>query len=217
MACIHPSREYISLHLWNGGNFIITWLGRKKTILQSTKLNSDHSASSTPNGGSGHDMSLCCFHLTLKVKVRKCESLSHVQFFATPWSTAHQKPLSKEFSLYSSTTYACLELLVTKDNQRAEWPHKHEGVPPKVHCVLKMLLLVIMRLRSSRWWSCQISCCCSVKLCPTICNSMDCSMPHLPVPHHLQEFVQVHVHWIGDAIQPSHPLPSSSPSVFNLS
>ena len=39
----------------------------------------------------------------------------------------------------------------------------------------------------------------------------------LPVPHHLPEFVQVHVHWIGDAIQPSHPLSSSSPPTFNLS
>ena len=39
----------------------------------------------------------------------------------------------------------------------------------------------------------------------------------LPVPHHLLEFVQVHVHWIGDAIQPSHLLLPSSPSAFSLS
>ena len=50
-------------------------------------------------------------------------------------------------------------------------------------------------------------CCCSVtQLCLTLCNPMDCSMPGLPVPHHLLEFAQVHVHCIGDAIQPSHPL-----------
>ena len=41
-------------------------------------------------------------------------------------------------------------------------------------------------------------------------------MPGLSVPHHLPEFAQVHVHWIGDAIQPSHPLSSPS-SVFSLS
>ena len=35
---------------------------------------------------------------------------------------------------------------------------------------------------------------------------MDCSLPGFPVPHHLLEFAQVHVHWIGDAIQSSHPL-----------
>ena len=52
--------------------------------------------------------------------------------------------------------------------------------------------------------------------CPTLCNSMDCSTPGFPVLHHLQEFAQVHVHCIGDAIQPSHPrLPSSS--AFSLS
>ena len=46
---------------------------------------------------------------------------------------------------------------------------------------------------------------------------MDCSMPGLPVHHQLPEFVQIHVHWIGDAIQPSHPLSSPSPPAFNLS
>ena len=50
-------------------------------------------------------------------------------------------------------------------------------------------------------------CCCSVtKLCPTLCNSMDWSTPGFPVLHYLPEFVQTHVHWVGDAIQPSHPL-----------
>ena len=62
-----------------------------------------------------------------------------------------------------------------------------------------------------------ICCCCSVaKSFPTLCNPMDCNTPDLPVPHHLLEFAQVHVHWIGDAIQPSHPLMHSSSS-FNLS
>ena len=46
---------------------------------------------------------------------------------------------------------------------------------------------------------------------------MDCSMPGLPVHHQLPEFTQTHVHWVGDAIQPSHPLLSPSPPVFNLS
>ena len=46
---------------------------------------------------------------------------------------------------------------------------------------------------------------------------MDCSMPGLPVHHQLPEFTQTHVHWIGDAIQPSHPLSSPSPPAFNLS
>ena len=51
----------------------------------------------------------------------------------------------------------------------------------------------------------------------TLCDPMDCSMPGLPVPHHLPEFAQVHVHCIGDAIQPSHSVTPSSPSALNLS
>ena len=61
-------------------------------------------------------------------------------------------------------------------------------------------------------------CCCSVaQPCPALCDTMDCSTPGVPVPHHLPEFAQVHVHCIGDAIQPSHPLAPSSPSALNLS
>ena len=60
-------------------------------------------------------------------------------------------------------------------------------------------------------------CCCPVATsCQTLCNSMDCSTPGLPVPHHFCEFAQVHVHCISDAIQPSHPLMPSSPSALNL-
>ena len=46
---------------------------------------------------------------------------------------------------------------------------------------------------------------------------MNCSTPGLPVHHQLPEFTQLHVHWVGDAIQPSHPLSSPSPPAFNLS
>ena len=53
--------------------------------------------------------------------------------------------------------------------------------------------------------------------CPTLCDPMDCSMLGVPVCHQLPEFTQSHVHWVGDAIQPSHPLSSSSPPAFNLS
>ena len=42
----------------------------------------------------------------------------------------------------------------------------------------------------------------------TLCNPMDCSMPGLPVHHQLLEFTQTYVHWVGDGIQPSHPLSS---------
>ena len=49
-------------------------------------------------------------------------------------------------------------------------------------------------------------CCWIVQSCPTLCDPMNYSKPGLPFPHHLPKFAQVHVHRIGDAIQPSHPL-----------
>ena len=55
--------------------------------------------------------------------------------------------------------------------------------------------------------------------CPTLCDPMDCSTPGLPVHYKLLELSQTHVHWVGDAIQPSHPLsllllpPSIFPSI----
>ena len=59
---------------------------------------------------------------------------------------------------------------------------------------------------------------CSVtQSCSTLFNPMDCSTPGFPVLHYILEFAQTHVHWIGDAIQPSRPLLSPSPPAFNLS
>ena len=52
--------------------------------------------------------------------------------------------------------------------------------------------------------------------CLNLCDPMDCSMPSFPVHHQLLEHAQTHVHWVGDAIQPSHPLLSPSPPAFNL-
>ena len=48
----------------------------------------------------------------------------------------------------------------------------------------------------------------------TLCDPMDCSTPGLPVHHQLPEFTQTHVHWVGDAIQPSYPLSSPFPSLL---
>ena len=64
-----------------------------------------------------------------------------------------------------------------------------------------------------------INCCSVTKSCPTLHDPMDCSTPGFPALHYLLEFAQVHVHWISDAIQPSHPLcpllllPSVFPSI----
>ena len=64
---------------------------------------------------------------------------------------------------------------------------------------------------------CHIFCLCDIQFssvtqsCLTLCDPMNRTIPGLPVHHHLLEFTQTHVHWVGDAIQPSHPLLSPSP------
>ena len=75
--------------------------------------------------------------------------------------------------------------------------------------------------KTRKWWRKHLCCCSVAKSCPTLCNSTDCSTPGFPVLQYLPEFVQTHVHHVGDAIQPSHPLspllllPSTFPSTFS--
>ena len=73
------------------------------------------------------------------------------------------------------------------------------------------MLIISFSWREMKW-------CCSVsQLCPTLCDPMDCSMSGFPVLHYLPELAQTHVHWVGDAIQPTSPLSSPFPPAFNLS
>ena len=86
--------------------------------------------------------------------------------------------------------------------------------------------LYVHRVAKSWPWLKQLSthahqlcccCCCSVtQLCPTLWDSKDCNTPGLPVPHHLPELAQVHVHCINDTTQPPYPLTPSSLSAFNF-
>ena len=60
-------------------------------------------------------------------------------------------------------------------------------------------------------------CCCLVaESCPILCDPMDCT-PGCPVLCYLLKFTQTHAHWVGDVIQPSHPLSSPSPPALSLS
>jgi len=58
---------------------------------------------------------------------------------------------------------------------------------------------------------------CCYRWVVTLCRLTDCTTPGFPVLHHLPEFAQTRVHWVGDAIQPSHPLSSPSPPALSLS
>ena len=60
-------------------------------------------------------------------------------------------------------------------------------------------------------------CCLFAKLCPFFFGPMNCSTSGFPALHYLLELAQTHVHWVSDAIQPSHPLPSPSLLALNLS
>ena len=64
-------------------------------------------------------------------------------------------------------------------------------------------------------------CCSVVKSCTTLWNPMDCSMPGFPVLYYLLEFAQTlsllkKIHWVGDSVQQSHPLSTTSPTALNL-
>ena len=89
------------------------------------------------------------------------------------------------------------------------WRQVNQNLHRNIH---NWWLLFRTKIKSSDmtlWPSVQFS---SVaQSCPTLCDPMNCSMPGLPVHHQLPEFTQTHVHRVGDAIQPSHPLSSPFP------
>ena len=90
--------------------------------------------------------------------------------------------------------------------------------PPIPSCSFESRPVRVPGTLGSTWL--HASCCCSCSVtqsCLTLCNTMDCNTPGLPVHHHLLEFAQVHVYCISGAIQSSHPLMSSFPTALNLS
>ena len=69
----------------------------------------------------------------------------------------------------------------------------------------------------NKWWMTSVQFSSVTQSCLTLCDPTKCSMPGLPVHHQLPEFTQTYVHWVGDAIQPSHPRLSPSPPAPNPS
>ena len=90
--------------------------------------------------------------------------------------------------------------------------HSLTSFRPWCHYLLISEILLIALL----WGKLSVRCSLVAQSCPTLCNPMDCSTPGFPVHHELPELTQTHVRWVTDAIQPSHPLSSPSPT-FNLS
>ena len=134
--------------------------------------------------------------------------LSCVRLFVTLWTVACQNPLFMEFrSPYPPPGYLPdpgmkLPSLKSPSFQAGSLPLGPPGKPWLVR---------------ERWKFSSVQFSSVAQLCPTLCNSMNHSTPRLPVHHQLLESTQTHVHWVGDAIQPSHPLSSPSPPALNLS
>ena len=114
---------------------------------------------------------------------------SHDWFFATTQTVAHQASLS------ITNSQSLLKRMSI------------QSVMPSNHLILCLPLLLLPSIQFSS----------VTQSCQTLCDPMNCSMPGLPVHHQLLEFTQTHVHWVGDAIQPSHPLSSPSPPAPNPS
>ena len=119
---------------------------------------------------------------------------------------------------YSSLCYTicpcCLSL-----SYFLKYIHTHPFLlSTSVNCPFPGSIVTPLTTPSGVTLSLSLFCHCSVgQLCPILCDSMDWSIPGFPVLHHLPEFAQTYVHWIGEAIQTSHPLSSPSPPAFNLS
>ena len=73
-----------------------------------------------------------------------------------------------------------------------------------------------VEMESVMGWFCCCCCCSVAKWGPTLCDPVHYNMPGSPVLHYLLEFAQIHVHWVSDAIWPSHPLPPPTPFAFYL-
>ena len=83
--------------------------------------------------------------------------------------------------------------------------------PPSPHSVSLLISYFLNTVEAP-----EALCCLIAKPCPTFCNPMNCSTTGFPVLHYLPEFAKTLVHWVSNAIQPSHPLSPSSPPAFNL-
>ena len=142
-------------------------------------------------------------HTYIYLCINSVQWLSHVQLFVTPWTVTHQAPPSVGFSrqeYWSGLPFPSPGDL-PDPGIRPRSPALADTLnsePPG-----KPLIYILSSVQSHS--------------CPTLCNSMNLSTPGLPAHHQLLESTQNHVHRVGDAIQPSHPLLSRSPPAPNPS
>ena len=115
----------------------------------------------------------------------------------TVWKQGNRKETWPQRSLVNTSLARSSQL--TSSVVKFSWEHV-----PLIRCVKKG--------NSPLWYSSPKLITSVAKWCPMLCDPMNCSTPGFPVLHYHPEFAQIHVHWVGDAIQPSHPLSPQFPS-----
>ena len=143
---------------------------------------------------------------------------SHVWLCVTPQTATHQAPPSLGFSRqehWSGLLFPSPML----EREKWKWSRSVVSDSSRPHRLQPTRLLCPWDFPGK---STGVGCHCLpissvAQSCLTLCDPMNCSTLGLPVRHKLPEFTQTHAHWVGDAIQPSHPLSSPSPPALNLS
>ena len=114
--------------------------------------------------------------------------------------------------------FTCIIQLLPHNNQVKKFKHIAVGYSASSHSIWKVQmhsahchLIPNSRIENKLFYSQSVQFSLVTQSCLTLCDPMNCSMPGLPVHHQLLESTQTHVHWVGDVIQPSHPLSSPYP------
>ena len=138
----------------------------------------------------------------MSVQLSSIQLFRHVRLFATPWPAACQASLS------IANSQSLLKLMSIESVMPSNHLILCHPVSPCLQSFPASRSFSMSQLFTWLFYNVLISfviLCSVTKLCPSLCNPMDCSTP-CPALHYLLEFAQTHVYWVGDAIQPSHPL-----------
>ena len=134
------------------------------------------------------------------------KSLSRVWLFVIPWAVAHQAPLS--MGIFQASILGSVAIPSSREFLTLRYQTQVSCISGRffTNWVTREATHSFIQFSSVESLS-------RVRLCDT----MDCSTAGFRVHHQLPEFTQTNIHWVIDAIQPSHPLSSPSPPAFNLS
>ena len=126
---------------------------------------------------------------------------------------------SNEYSGLISLRIDCFDLLAVQGTLKSLLQHHNSKASVLQHLTFFMVQLSHPYMTTGKTiaWGVSVQFSSVAQSCPTLCDTMNCSMPGFPVLLYLPEFAQTHARWVDDTIQPSHPLSSPSPPAFSLS